>query len=275
MARSLMRLLRPVFIVAVLLWTCFPVWWMAITSIKTGPELYTSPNPLWPQHPTLDNFRALIAGRGYLGWLGNSLMVSAVSSLIAMCISLFGGYAIARIPSVHSRLFGWSSIIGYSLAPVLLFVPMFLVATTVGSYDRLWFLCLVYPTFLIPFASWLLAGYLRSLPRSLEDAARVDGCGRFRTLVFVLTPSIRHGAAATLAFCFLLCWGEYIYAFGLISSGNHRTVPVGLALLESGDVYVWGEIMAGALLASVPAIALLGMLRHTVARGISLGGSTH
>jgi ABC-type glycerol-3-phosphate transport system permease component len=270
-ARSITVLVKAVSITCALLFALFPLWWTIVTSLKPGPELFSDVSPLWPRDPTLDNYRQLITETDFLTWLLNSLLVSIVSTLLTLVLATPAAYAIVRLPSAHSRAFGLSAILGYGLTPTILIVPMFVVATSMGAYDKPWTLALVYPTFMIPFATWLLAGFIAGVPASVEDAARIDGCSTMEAFIFVTLPLIKTGVLSTLIFCFLLAWGEYVYALGLTGSANLRTVPVGISSLVSGDIYQWGMIMAAAVLAALPVTLLLFLSRRNLVSGLTAG----
>jgi multiple sugar transport system permease protein len=271
MARTVNRLFVYAFLAGAIIFALFPIWWMVVTSLKSGPELFSDANPLWPHYPTLENYRYLLSATEFRHWLLNSMLVCSISTLFALLLAVPAAYSIAKVPSFHSRSFGFLAILGYGLPPILLLVPMFVFATGAGVYDRAWVLPLVYPSFLVPFATWLTAGFMKSVPFSVEDAARIDGCSRFGVLIYVMLPSIKRGLVSTVVFCFLLSWGEYVYAMGLVASQDLRTLPVGISSLESGDVFQWGAIMAAAVLANIPVILLLAISRRTLARGLTVG----
>ncbi len=265
------KILIYVAITATIVFALFPIWWMVVTSLRTGPDLLSESNPFWPTTPTLQNYRHLLLETNFGRWLSNSAIVSILSTLLAFLFAVPAAYSIAKIPSVHSRTFGVLAILGYGLPPILLLVPMFVFVTSVGAFDQPWLLPIVYPSFLIPFATWLLAGFMKSVSSASEDAARTDGCSRLGVLVYVVLPSIKQGILSTFVFCFLLCWGEYVYAMGLVASNQLRTLPVGISSLESGDVFQWGAIMAAAVLANLPVVILLLISRQTLVRGLTAG----
>jgi len=268
------RMRRPAYAAVLALLLAFaviPFWWMGVTSVKPDKELYSIENPLFPANPTFEHYIYLFESTDLLIWLRNSLIVSAVAALLAVSLALPAGYAISRYRTTHTKLFGLSLMLGYGFMPILLVLPMFALAVKTGLYNSLSVLCLVYPSFLIPVAAWLMAGYFAEVPVSVEHAAQLDGCGVVRTILYSAIPCARNGLVATFVFCFLLSWGEYVYALGLTSSSRMRTLPVGLATLESGDVYAWGSIMGAALLSTVPVLLLLIIARRRLAHGLSIG----
>lgn len=237
-----------------LLFLLFPFYWMLITAIKPNRDLYNlALNQLWTTRPTLVHFQTLLFKSSFLPWLRNTLVISVGSTALALACSLLAAYAIQRLRFWGSTFLGVAIFLSYLVPQVILFIPLSRVINALGLWDRSAALILTYPTFLIPFATWLLMGYFRAIPLELEDCARIDGAHRFQVIRHVTLPLALPGILSSLIFAFTLSWNEYLYALVFLSSSANKTIPVGLATeLITGDVFQWGPLMAGALLGSVP-----------------------
>jgi multiple sugar transport system permease protein len=236
----------------------FPFYWMAITAIKPNAELLsTSGNPFWVIHPTLEHFKKLLFHTSYPSWMWNTMMIAVISTFASLAASVLAAYAIERLRFRGSRHVGMAIFLAYLVPPSILFIPLATIVFKLGVFDSKWALILTYPTFLIPFSTWLLMGYFRSIPFELEECALIDGATRWQILVKIVLPLAVPGLISAGIFAFTLSWNEFIYALTFISSSEHKTVPVGVITeLVEGDVYHWGALMAGALLGSLP-VAIL------------------
>jgi multiple sugar transport system permease protein len=232
----------------------FPFYWMTITAFKPDAQLAMhTGNPFWVVAPTLDHFKRLILDTPYKGWLLNTVIISVVSTLISIVASVLAAYAIERLRFRGSKQFGLAVFLAYLIPPSILFIPLAAIVFKLGLFDTRWALILTYPTFLIPFCTWLLMGYFRSIPYELEECALIDGATRWQILVKIILPLAVPGLISAGIFAFTLSWNEFIYALTFISSSEVKTVPVGMVTeLIEGDVYHWGELMAGALIGSLP-----------------------
>ena len=232
----------------------FPFYWMAVTSVKPEAELLARDgNPFWVIKPTLQHFYKLLFETSYPQWLWNTVLVSVVSTFVSLAASVFAAYAIERLRFKGSKHVGLSIFLAYMVPPSILFIPLASVVFNLGLFDTRWALILTYPTFLIPFCTWLLMGYFRSIPAELEECALIDGASRWQILVKIVLPLAVPGLISAGIFAFTLSWNEFIYALTFISSSEVKTLPVGVVTeLVQGDVYQWGPLMAGALLGSLP-----------------------
>ena len=230
----------------------FPFAWMAVTSFKNEAQVY-DPTKIWNFHPTLANYGFLIHQTGYLRWLRNSSFVGLMVVLITLAVALPAGYALARLSGRVGRSLGVAIFLTYLVPPTLLFLPLSRVISKLHLSDRLWALILVYPSFTIPFATWLLMGFFKSVPQELEDAARIDGCSRFGAFVRIVIPISVPGILTVVIFTFSLVVNEFVYAITFISSSTNRTLTVGVPTdLIRGDLYNWPGIMAAILIPSIP-----------------------
>ncbi|MCP8894460.1 carbohydrate ABC transporter permease [Shinella daejeonensis] len=237
----------------------FPFYWMAITSVKPNAQLtdYRNYSPFWVVKPTLDHIRYLLFETSYPGWLWNTMLVAVCSTVLSLAASVFGAYAIERVRFTGSRPVGLLIFLAYLVPPSILFIPLAVIVFRFGIYDSRLALIFTYPTFLIPFCTWLLMGYFRSIPFELEESALVDGANRWQILVRIILPLSVPGLISAGIFAFTLSWNEFIYALTFIQSSENKTIPVGvLTELVRGDVFEWGSLMAGALFGSLPVVIL-------------------
>jgi multiple sugar transport system permease protein len=232
----------------------FPFYWMVITTIKPDAELLSREgNPFWVIAPTLDHFHHLLFKTAYSDWLWNTVMVSVVSTFFSLVASVLAAYAIERLRFRGSKHVGLSIFLAYLVPPSILFIPLAAIVYQLGLFDTRWALILTYPTFLIPFSTWLLMGYFRSIPFELEECALIDGASRWEILVKIILPLAVPGLISAGIFAFTLSWNEFIYALTFVSSSEVKTLSVGVVTeLVEGDVYHWGPLMAGALFGSLP-----------------------
>jgi multiple sugar transport system permease protein len=232
----------------------FPFYWMVITSVKPDKELLSRDgNPFWVINPTLAHFKKLLFDTAYPEWLWNTVLISVVATAFSLFASVLAAYAIERLRFAGAKQVGLSIFLAYLVPPSILFIPLAAIVFKLGLFDTRWALILTYPTFLIPFSTWLLMGYFRSIPYELEECALIDGATRWQILVKIVLPLAVPGLISAGIFAFTLSWNEFIYALTFISSSENKTVPVGVVTeLVEGDVYHWGSLMAGALFGSLP-----------------------
>ena len=236
----------------------FPFYWMGMTAFKPNAELVSrAANPFWIVNATLANFEKLLFHTQYPQWMWNTVLISVVSTVVSLAASVFAAYAIERLRFRGARQTGLAIFLAYLVPPSILFIPLAAIVVNLGLFDTRWALILTYPTFLIPFCTWLLMGYFRSIPYELEECALIDGATRWQVLTKIILPLAVPGLISAGIFAFTLSWNEFIYALTFISSSENKTVPVGVVTeLVEGDVYHWGALMAGALLGSLPVAVL-------------------
>ena len=232
----------------------FPFYWMAITSVKPDHELLSREgNPFWVMAPTLAHFKKLLFDTAYPEWLWNTVLVSVVSTGFSLVASVLAAYALERLRFNGAKHVGLAIFLAYLVPPSILFIPLADVVFQLGLFDTRLALILTYPTFLIPFCTWLLMGYFRSIPFELEECALIDGATRWQILTKIVLPLAVPGLISAGIFAFTLSWNEFIYALTFVSSSEIKTIPVGVVTeLVEGDVYHWGPLMAGALFGSLP-----------------------
>ena len=233
----------------------FPFYWMTVTAFKPNAELYdyNTYNPFWIGSPTLDHLKHLLFNTAYPRWLMTTMGVAVASTFISLLASTLAAYAIQRLRFRGSQYVGLGIYLAYLVPPSILFIPLATIVYQLGLFDTPFALILTFPTFLIPFCTWLLIGYFKSIPYELEECALIDGATRLQILRRITLPLAVPGLISAGIFSFTLSWNEFIYSLAFIQSSEKKTVPVAiLTELVTGDVYQWGALMAGSLLGSLP-----------------------
>ena len=250
----------------------FPFYWMVITTVRPDRELYRPWNaanyaPFWTTHPTLEHIHDLLTETLFTTWMTNTMLIALASTAISLFCGLLAGYALSRLKFPFAGLLGTGIFITYLVPQTLLFIPLADIIRDFRLGDTPWSLILTYPTFLIPFCTWLMMGYFKAIPKELEECARIDGASRFKAMVYIIFPIAIPGILSAGIFAFTLSWNEFIYALVFLSSPEEKTVSVGVTSeLIRGDVFYWGELMAGALLGSIPvAVVYSFFVEHYVA----------
>ena len=251
----------------------FPFYFMLVTSFKSNAELYNLTSiPFLVHAPIVDHYTFLFAKTDFVRWMMNSLIISVVATSVSVALAILAGYSLARLRFRGVGSFGTAIFITYLVPPTLLFLPLSQVVVWLGIADSIWSLIVIYPTFLVPFSTWLLMGYFRTVPREVEECALVDGASRFQTLTRIVLPMAVPGIVCATLFGFTLCWNEFIYALTFISQTAHKTAVVGVtADLIRGDIYYWGSLMAGAVLASVPIVVIYVWFLDYYVSGLTAG----
>jgi multiple sugar transport system permease protein len=257
-----------------LIFALFPFYHMALTSLKTDRELYdrTAVPLLIRQGPTLEHYQKLLWETAFITWTKNSLLVTGIATAISVVIGTIAAYALARLQFPGVGTFGTGIFVTYLVPTSLLFLPLAQVVHWIGLADSKWALVVTYPTFLVPFCTWLLMGYFRTVPKEVEECAMVDGATRIQALVRIVLPMAIPGIICAILFAFTLSWNEFIYALTFLSSSDQITASVGVTQeLIRGDIYFWGGLMAGAMLASIPIVILYVFFLDYYVSGLTAG----
>jgi multiple sugar transport system permease protein len=257
-----------------LLFALFPFYHMTLTSLKTDRELYdrTAVPLIIRQGPTLEHYQKLIWETAFLTWTKNSLMVTGIATGVSVVIGTIAAYALARLKFVGVGSLGTAIFVTYLVPTSLLFLPLAQVVHWIGLADSKWSLVVTYPTFLVPFCTWLLIGYFRTVPKEIEECAMVDGATRIQALWRIVLPIAVPGLVCAALFAFTLSWNEFIYALTFTSSSDQTTASVGVTQeLIRGDIYFWGSLMAGAVLGSVPIVILYVFFLDYYVSGLTAG----
>jgi multiple sugar transport system permease protein len=252
----------------------FPIYWMLITAFKQDPDLYRMEHfPFWFNlAPTLRNFTILFYQTNYGSWIVNTFNISAFVALITLVTAVPGGYALARLRLPGAENTGIGIFISYLVPPIILFLPLSRVVAELGLQDSWWALVLVYPTFTVPFCTWLMMGFFKTVPMEIEEAARVDGCGQAGAFLRVILPISLPGVLTSVIFAFTLSMQDFLYGLAFVSPGDQKPVPVGVPTeLIRGDIYYWGSLMGAALLVGLPVAVLYNFFLDRFIQGITGG----
>lgn len=246
---------------------------MLLSSFKSNPELYNlRAKRLWIKSPTLEQFQELFKKTAILHWLWNSFFVSFLTSFISMTLGVMAGYVLARLKFPGAQAFGLATFITYLVPTTLIFIPLASVVQSFGLSNSIWSLVVTYPTFLIPFCTWMLIAYFKSIPKNMEECAMIDGCSRIGAMVRIVLPMAIPGVVFSAMFSFTLSWNEFVYALTFISSTVHKTMSVAVPTeLIRGDAYFWGELMAASLIGSVPVALLYSFFMDYFVSGLTTG----
>ncbi|HYL24083.1 MAG TPA: carbohydrate ABC transporter permease [Burkholderiales bacterium] len=250
----------------------FPFYWMIVTTVRPDGELYRPWNhplysPFWTSHPTFEHVKDLLQETLFNTWMLNTMFIALAATLISLVCGVIAGYALARLTFRWAGILGTAIFVTYLVPQTLLFIPLAEIIRDYRIGDTPWALILTYPTFLIPFCTWLMMGYFKAIPKELEECARIDGAARWQAMLYIIFPIAVPGILSAGIFAFTLSWNEFIYALVFLSSPEQKTVPVGVTSeLIRGDVFFWGSLMAGALIGSIPvAIVYSFFVEHYVA----------
>ncbi|HET7876358.1 MAG TPA: carbohydrate ABC transporter permease, partial [Methylomirabilota bacterium] len=259
------------FLLALLVIVLFPFYWMTVSSLKSEDQMRSLTSMFWPSPVVLDNYRQLLGRTEFVAWFGNSVTVAVTSTFLATAIGTLGAYALARLRFLGRAFMSSAVLITYLVPPSILFIPLYAQIRTLGLADSLGGLIAAYPSFTIPFVTWLLMGYFESIPEELEEAAMIDGATRFGAFRRVILPLAAPGVLAAALYAFTQSWNEFLYALVFITDVRLRTLPVGLSSFITGDVYGWGYLMAGAVLTTLPVIAAYTYLQKYMVEGLTAG----
>jgi len=268
------RIASHLLLVPFLIFALFPFYHMALTSLKTDRELYdrNAVPLLIRQGPTLEHYTKLLWDTAFLTWTKNSLLVTILATTVSVVIGTIAAYALARLRFFGVGSFGTGIFVTYLVPTSLLFLPLAQVVNWLGLADSKWSLVVTYPTFLVPFCTWLLMGYFRTVPKEIEESAMVDGATRVQALMRIILPIAIPGLVCAILFAFTLSWNEFIYALTFTSSSDEITASVGITSeLIRGDIYFWGSLMAGAVLGSVPIVILYVFFLDYYVSGLTAG----
>jgi multiple sugar transport system permease protein len=249
----------------------FPFYWMTITSFKGEDQMRSLVSMFWPSPLVLDNYTQLLRKTEFVTWYGNSVLVAVSSTVLATAVGTIGAYALARLQFRGRGFMASATLITYLVPPSILFIPLYAQMRNLGLANSLAGLIAAYPSFTVPFVTWLLMGYFESIPEELEEAAMIDGATRFGAFARIVLPLSAPGVLAAGLYAFTQAWNEFLYALVFITDGRLRTLPVGLASFITGDVYGWGSLMSGAVLTTLPVIAAYIYLQKYMVEGLTAG----
>ncbi len=252
----------------------FPFYWMIITTFKRDNDLYNLTGvPFWfKEPPTMQHVQLLLHDTLFLVWLKNSLLIGACVVVVTLALGLPAAYALARMRFPGNRAMSTGMFLSYLIPPALLFLPLSQLVRGIGFGDSIWSLVIVYPSFTLPFCTWLLMGFVRTVPHEIEESAQLDGCTRFQTFRMIVLPVIVPGIITAGIFAFTLTYQEFIYALTFISASANKTIAYGVTTdLIRGDVFYWGSLMAGALIGSIPVVIVYAFSLDHFIHGLTAG----
>jgi multiple sugar transport system permease protein len=270
-ADTLQRALAYTVLTGLALAVLFPFYWMTITSFKSEEQMRSLTSMFWPQPLVTENYQQLLSRTEFAAWYGNSVVVSVSSTLLATAVGTIGAYALARLRFLGRGFMASATLITYLVPPSILFIPLYAQMRNLGLANSLSGLIAAYPSFTVPFVTWLLMGYFESIPEELEEAAMIDGATRFGAFYRIVLPLSAPGVLAAALYAFTQAWNEFLYALVFITDARLRTLPVGLASFITGDVYGWGYLMSGAVLTTLPVIAAYIYLQKYMVEGLTAG----
>jgi multiple sugar transport system permease protein len=269
--RRLFRWVGNGLLAVMLVWTLVPFYWMVATSLKTDREIYGFEATLVPHHPTLAGYARLFQQTPFVKYVRNSTIIAVSTTAVSLVFGCLGAYALARLRFRGRRVIARGLVFTYLVPPSLLFIPLFAMMSALSLIDTHAGLILAYLGFTVPFCTWLLMGYFRSVPVELEEAALVDGCTRLGALIRVVLPMSLPALAVVAFFSFTQAWNEFLYANVFVNSVEVRTITTGLTLFIVEDVFFWGPMMGAAFLSALPPLAVYLIFQRWVVKGLTLG----
>jgi len=265
------KLIAIVAIAPFLLFVVFPFFWIVVTAFKGELQIQQRVSLFWPQPWTLDQFDTLLNGTKFTTWFGNTVAIALSTTLISVVLAALGGYALARLKFRGAGLMTTVLLVTYLLPASLLFIPMYRILTGLGAINNHYALLLTYPTFLVPFATWVMLGYYRGIPEDLEEAAMIDGANRFTAFLRITLPLAMPALLSVTLIAFTNAWNEFLYAYIFLTSERLITLPVGLQKLVFADIYPYGQLMAASLIMSIPVVALYIFAQRFLVEGLTAG----
>ncbi len=269
--RRIGRVFFWVALIIYLVWIIFPFYWMIATSLRPNNELYAREVTILPQEIFLDHYREEIDRFQFLPRLRNSIVVASATTILTVTVASLAAFSITRLRYPGRGVLARSILLVYLIPSSLLFIPLYIIMYSIGLANTLYSLIITYLTFSVPFCTWMLMGYFRSIPPDMEEAALIDGCSRLQSFYKILLPLAAPGMVAAGIFSFTLAWNEFLFASVFITSSQLQTVPVGLASHIVADIYMWGPLMAGATMAAVPIVILYIFAQRSLVAGMFAG----
>jgi multiple sugar transport system permease protein len=255
----------------VLLFELFPYYFVVVTAFKSELQIQRVQSMFWPNPWVLDHFVHLFTQIRFVDWYRNTVVVAASSTVVSVLAASLGAYGLVRLRWRGARVLGTTVLVAYLMPGALMFIPMYLILAQIGEINSLWALLLTYPSFVLPFATWLMMGYYRSIPEELEDAAMIDGCNRLQAFWWVVLPLARPAVLAVALLSITQAWNEFLYAYAFIWDARYYTLQVGLAQLIVGDIQPWGLLMAASLLTALPVVVIYMLGQRFMVAGLAAG----
>ena len=271
-AKTTKRRIVTATLIVLTVWSLFPIYWIFNTSLKTPGEIYRMDPTFFPESPVLSNYKSMLSNQAFLHSVWNSFLVGIIVTAITIVVCVLFSYAVSRMRFKGSKKLSVGILYCYLIPKTILFIPLYNFVAKIGLLNSLWGLILIYPTFTIPYAAWILIPYIKSIPKEIEDAAFIDGCSRGQVLGRIVFPLALPGIVSTAIFTFTMCWGEYLYALLLISKKAYKTFPLMITELIDADVFAWGPMMAAAIIVTIPVLVLYMFGSRYIADDLTAGG---
>lgn len=249
----------------------FPIYWALITSFKNLSEMMASNPTFLPNEFTFVHYQAVLFKSKYFVFLKNSLLVGSFSTFLTLILSIGAGYAVSRLKFIGKRLYSIAILMVYLFPGILLIIPLFRVMSSLGLYDKIWSVILVHVLLSLPFGVWTLSTFIDAVPIELEEAARIDGASRLRTLRTVYLPLIAPGLATVAIFAFVVSWNDFLFPAILLSSPKVQTIPVGIAGWTSTYAINWGQVTAASILTIIPVVFIFALVGRYFVQGLVAG----
>lgn len=266
------RIVTIVGVLLALFWSLAPIYWIVVTALKPSKEIYALPPTLVPVNPTFQNFSTAMFKSSFPQFVWNSAVVAVSVTLISAVVGALAAYPIARMQFKGRSVAARAIVMAYLLPPSLLFIPLFLLLQSLGLINTKTGLVIAYLTFTVPFCTWMLIGYFRTIPRELDEAAMMDGASRLQTLLRVVLPIAKPGLAVVALFAFSHAWNEFLYALVFVHSTSTKTFTAGLTGLIMGDTFIWGQLMASSVIAIIPILIIYIAAQKYIVEGLAAGG---
>lgn len=250
--RGLRNTLSYILLLIAVLWTIFPLYWMVKSSVTVNEEMYVARPSLFEFRFTLDHYVDLFTKTSFLKNIGNSVLIAGITTVICLFISILASYAMTRLRYPGRNFFKTSIILSYLLPTAVLFIPMYVLVSSLGLNNNKYSLLIIYPTFVVPYCCYMLMSYFRQIPYALEEAALIDGCTRLQSLRHIIVPIALPGIAVVATFAFTMSWNEYLYAMIMTTSSSQQTATVAISSFKFADSAIWGRIMSASVVASLP-----------------------
>jgi multiple sugar transport system permease protein len=271
-SRRMSLLLRLLLLIPFMIFVLFPFYWVIVTSFKTTSQISRRASIFWPDPATLDQLKGLVTATPFPTWFTNSMVVAAASTAISVSVAALAAYALARLKFRGAGVLTAFLMITYLLPGTLIFIPLYQTLTNLGLINTYGALIATYPTFLVPFATWVMLGFFRSIPAELEEAAMIDGASRLYAFWRIMLPLSAPALLSVTLFAFSNAWNEFLFAFVFITSESLRTLPIGLQSMVIGDILPWGQLMAASLLTAIPIAILYAFAQRFLVEGLTVGG---
>ena len=267
---SIGKLITALVLFVLVVWTLFPIYWMVNTSFKPDAEIYSIIPTFWPEKFTFGNYVKLVQSN-FFSYVKNSLCVSGTVTVLGVFFSTLAAYAISKLHFRGRKAISQAIIYAYLIPRSIMYIPFYMLVSRLNLLNSTWALILIYPTLVVPFATWILIAYFKTIPQNLEEAALIDGCTRLRSLFSIAIPLASPGIMSTAIFSFTMCWGEHLFALVMITRDSLKSLPLGISVLIVDDLFAWGQLAGAAIFAALPILLLYMLGSQYIVTGVTAG----